>query len=136
MTWVEIINNASGTIGLFVAGFSGIVIALYQVKVLHGVVFKKSGELNVVTIEHCNENNCKQCEAHIPSMDIVKEIKSIQNGNIHRMNSFEEAMKEARAYREKQQEVLGAISSQLATLIANSVHMASDIKELKEQVKA
>ena len=136
MTWVEIINNASGTIGLGVAFFSGLIIALYQVRVHHKVIFRERGELNFVSIEKYELDQHKTCPVHEASISLIHEVKNIQQGNINRMNSFEESMKEAVKSREKNQEVMSVISTQLATLIANSVHMSSDIRELKEQAKA
>ena len=136
MTWIDVINNASGSIGLCVAGFSGIIIALYQVRVLHKVTFKEHGELNFVTTEQCSAKNCNECTSHPTTTQLLHDVKNIQQGNIQRMNNFEEAMKEGIKARENHREMLSTIATQLATLIANSVHMASDIKELKEQVKA
>ena len=136
MTWIEIINNASGSIGLCVAGFSGIIIALYQVRVHQKVIFKEHGELNFVTVDHCKVNSCNECGVHPETIQLLHDVKTIQQGNIHRMDSFEEAMKKSIEWREKHSDMLGAISTQLATLIANTVHMSSDIQELKDRVKA
>ena len=136
MTWVDVINNASGSIGLCVAGFSGIIIALYQVRVHQKVIFKEHGELNFVTVDSCKVNSCNECGVHPETIQLLHDVKTIQQGNIQRMNNFEEAMKDAIKARENHREMLSTIATQLATLIANSVHMASDIKELKEQAKA
>lgn len=136
MTWVEIINNASGTIGLCVAFFSGLVIALYQVRVHHKVIFRERGELNFVSVEKYELDQHKTCPVHEASIALIHEVKNIQQGNIQRMNSFEEATKDAVKSRDKIQETMAAINTQLATLIANSVHMSTDIKDLKEQAKA
>jgi hypothetical protein len=131
--------NVPVLISEIVAAF-GIIGALsvnyYKVKVHHRVLFGDKGELNFATPQQLEKFRHDTCPVHIESMDLIKSVKNIQVGNIQRMDSFEEAMREAVKAREKHQEMLGAVSTQLATLIANSVHMASDIKELKEQVKA
>jgi len=129
-------------------------VALYRVRVHHKVLFGEGGELNFITRQEKDEiiraewvkqdEKNKQiisaieatkhefCPVHMGSMEILQKVNMTQSTNIIRLNGLEEAIKESHTSREKIQDKLDVLTSQLATLIANTVHMASDIKDLKE----
>jgi len=107
-------------------------IALYRVRVHHKVLFDEKGELNFVTPKQLENVRHETCPVHQASMDMLKEVGLIQKGNIQRMNNFEETTKEAHKSRENIQEILHSLNIQIATILANTNNMASDIQELKK----
>jgi len=129
--------------------FGGFAIFGYRVRVHEKALFGPDGELNFVTkkenyvhlanqlkkdeeIKVCIDSvKHETCPVHESSIDLIKEIKSIQQGNIQRMNNFEEVVKEGKQSREKIQEALGVINSSLATVVANLHHVTSEIKDIK-----
>jgi len=134
-TWVEIINNASGTIGLFVAFFSGLIIALYQVRVHHKVLFRERGELNFITLEDMRKVEASKhefCPVHTKSMSILTKVELTQANNIAKLSSLEESLKESAKSREEIHKTLNSINVNMATLIANMSNMANNIQELKK----
>lgn len=149
--WSYLLTGAFSLVGTLAVVF-------YRVRVHHKVLFREHGELNFVTHEQKDEiikqewnkqeeknkvmitalekSRHEACPLHTASMDLIKEVKTTQQGNIQRMNNFEEAMKKAAEWREKNQETLGEIREKLSTLLERTSNMTESINDLKEQVKA
>jgi len=134
-------------------GTAGIVIN--QVRLNKKVLFNKEGDVRVVTVvekDKLIEDEKKKyellvteikdkidtikfshCPDHETKMAVLSKVENRQLFNVEKLESIEETVQEGAVQREEMSKKLTTICVNIASISSDIIHMANDIKELKQR---
>jgi len=134
-------------------GTAGIVIN--QVRLNKKVLFNREGDVRVVTVvekdkliedekkkyellvteikDKIDTIKFSRCPDHETKMEVLSKVESRQLFNVEKLESIEETIQEGVTQREEMSKKLTTICVNIASISTSIVHMANDIKELKQR---